>query len=61
MSRLMTPRPDNQIDPTLAEAESLDNTDVQGQLKKDPEEQANRESAPDAEDLPGPGRAEAPG
>jgi hypothetical protein len=56
----MTPRPDNQIDPTLAEAESLDNTDVQGQLKKDPEEQANRESAPDAEDLPGPRPGEVP-
>jgi hypothetical protein len=56
----MTQTPDNQIDPALAEAESLDNTDVQGQLKKDPEEQANREFAPDAEDLPGPRPGEVP-
>lgn len=50
----MTQTPDHGIDPELVDEESLDNTDVEGQLEKDPEDQANRENAPDPDDIPDP-------
>lgn len=39
--------PDPSIDPELAAEESLENTDTNSRIAKDPEEQGNREDAPD--------------
>jgi len=47
----MTHPHDEQIDPELTEEEDLENTDVRGQLGKDPEEQRNREDAPVSEEV----------
>ncbi|MGA9746691.1 MAG: hypothetical protein WBQ50_04470 [Nocardioides sp.] len=44
--------PDPSIDPDLAAEESLDNTDVDSRIDRDPEEEENREDAPDPSDLP---------
>ena len=51
----MTHPTDEPIDPDVVDGESLANTDVQGQLETEPEEQRNREQAPDPQDVPGGG------
>lgn len=50
----MTHTPSDPVDRDVAEEESLKNTDVRGDLDKDPETQQNRKDAPDPEDLPSP-------
>jgi hypothetical protein len=49
----MTHPTDEPIDPDVVDEESLANTDVRGQIDRDPEEQRNREQAPDPDDVPG--------
>lgn len=51
----MTHPTDEPIDPHVVDEESLANTDVHGQIDREPEEQRNREQAPDPEDVPGGG------
>ena len=41
------------VEPQVEQEESLEQTDVQGQLDEEPDTQENRRDAPDWEDLPG--------
>jgi hypothetical protein len=50
----MSHTPNDPIDPEVVEAESLDSTDVEGRLGRDPQDQVNREDAPDPAEVPGP-------